>query len=55
MVQEKRILYEHLDVPNINTYDVYRQYDGYTRFEKALAEYQPDDIAQMVKDSGLER
>ncbi len=53
MVQEKRILYEHLDVPNINTYDVYRQYDGYARFEKALAEYQPDDIAQMVKDSGL--
>ena len=53
MVQEKRILYEHLDVPNINTLDVFRQYDGYTRFEKAIAEYQPEDIAKMVMDSGL--
>jgi len=48
MVQEKRILYEHLDVPNINTFEVYRQYDGYTQFEKALAEFQPEEIAQMV-------
>ena len=37
MVQERRILYEHLDVPDINTFDVFRQYDGYTRFEKAIA------------------
>ncbi|MCY4554500.1 MAG: SLBB domain-containing protein, partial [Candidatus Poribacteria bacterium] len=53
MVEERRILYEHLDVPDINTFDVFRQYDGYTRFEKAIAEYQPDDIAKMVMDSGL--
>lgn len=53
MVQEKRILYEHLDTPGIHTFDVFRQHDGYTRFEKAIAEYQPDDIAKMVMDSGL--
>ena len=53
MVQERRILYEHLDVPNINTFDVFRQYDGYTRFEKAITEYQPDEISKMVMDSGL--
>ena len=53
MVEERRILYEHLDVPDINTFDVFRQYDGYTRFEKAIAEYQPEDIAKMVMDSGL--
>ena len=53
MIQEKRILYEHLDVPNINTFDVFRQHDGYTRFEKAIAEYQPEEIADMVKDAGL--
>ena len=53
MIEERRILYEHLDVPDIHTFDVYRQYDGYTRFEKALAEYQPDDISKMVMDSGL--
>ena len=53
MVEERRILYEHLDVPDINTFDVFRQYDGYTRFEKAIAEYQPEEIAKMVWDSGL--
>ena len=53
MVEEKRILYEHLDVPDINTFDVFRQYDGYKGFEKAIAEYQPEEIAKMVLDSGL--
>ena len=53
MVEEKRILYEHLDVPDINTFDVFRQYDGYKGFEKAITEYQPEDIAKMVMDSGL--
>ena len=53
MVQERRILYEHLDVPDINTFDVFRQYDGYKRFEKAIAEYQPEEIATIVLDSGL--
>ena len=55
MVEEKRILYEHLDVPDINTFDVFRQYDGYTRFEKAIAEYQPEEIAKMVMGFRIER
>ena len=53
MVQERRILYEHLDVPNINTFDVFRQYSGYKRFEKAIAEYKPEDIVDMVMKAGL--
>ena len=38
MIEEKRILYEHLDVPDINTFDVFRQYDGYTRVLKRLSQ-----------------
>ena len=53
MVQERRILYEHLDVPDINTFDVFRQYDGYKRFEKTIKEYQPEEICDMVTQSGL--
>ena len=53
MIQERRILYEQLDVPGMNTFEVFRQYEGYKRFEKALEEYQPDEIADMVMKSGL--
>ena len=52
MVQERRILYEHLDVPDINTFDVFRQYDGYKHFEKAINEYEPEEICEMVTQSG---
>ena len=41
MIQEKRIIYEHLDVPDIYTFDVFRQYGGYQRFSKALKETPP--------------
>ncbi|MBI1922966.1 NADH-quinone oxidoreductase subunit NuoF [Candidatus Poribacteria bacterium] len=53
MIQERRILYEHLDVPNINTFDVFRQYGGYKGFEKAIREHKPEEIADMVMTSGL--
>ena len=53
MVQERRILYEHLDVPDINTFDVFRQYDGYKHFEKTIKEHQPEEICDMVMQSGL--
>ena len=53
MVQERRVLYENLDVPDINTFDVFRQYDGYKHFEKAIKEHQPEDICDMVMKSGL--
>ncbi len=53
MVQERRILYEHLDVPDINTLEVYLQYNGYRGVEKALKELDPETITQTVSDSGL--
>ena len=53
MVQERKVLYEHLDVPNINTLKVYREYQGYQGVEKALKELPQDAITKMVSDSGL--
>ena len=52
MIQEKRIIYEHLDVPDIYMFDVFRQYGGYQRFEKALKELPPEEISEMVLQSG---
>ncbi len=47
------IVTKNLDVPGLNTLNVYRQYGGYEAMAKALKEYQPDQILDLVKQSGL--
>jgi NADH-quinone oxidoreductase subunit F len=59
MASEKRIhmpeliITKNIDVPGIDTLAVYRQYGGYEGLAKALKEYQPDDLVELVKKSGL--
>lgn len=48
----RKILLEHIDVPGIETYDVYRKNGGYLSVEKAL-KMTPDQIVEEVKASGL--
>ncbi|MEO9257862.1 MAG: NADH-quinone oxidoreductase subunit NuoF [Crocinitomicaceae bacterium] len=48
----RKILLEHIDVPGIETYDVYRKNGGYQSVEKAL-KMTPDQIVEEVKASGL--
>lgn len=48
----RKILLEHIDVPGISTYEVYRSKGGYTGVEKAL-KLTPNDIVEEVKKSGL--
>ncbi len=48
----KKILLEHVNVPGIATYEVYRQHGGYASAEKAL-KMAPMDIVEEVKKSGL--
>jgi NADH-quinone oxidoreductase subunit F len=48
----KKILLEHIDVPGIQGYEVYRQKGGYRSVEKAL-KMAPNDIVEEVKKSGL--
>lgn len=49
----RKILLEHIDVPGINTYDVYRNKGGYASVEKALKAMTPDAVVEEVKKSGL--
>jgi NADH-quinone oxidoreductase subunit F len=50
---ERRLLFEHIDVPGIATYDVYRSKGGYASVEKALKTMAPDAVVEEVKKSGL--
>lgn len=49
----RKLLLEHINVPGINTLDVYRQKGGYRALEKALKTLTPDDVVEEVKKSGL--
>ncbi len=48
----KKILLEHVNVPCIETYEVYRKTGGYASVEKAL-KMTPTEIVEEVKKSGL--
>lgn len=47
------IVTKDIDVSGLDTLEVYRQHDGYAGLEKALKEYQPEELVEMVKKSGL--
>ncbi len=49
----RKLLLEHIDVPGIHTFEVYRQKGGYRAVEKALKTMSPDDVVEEVKKSGL--
>ena len=50
---QRKLLLEHIDVPGIQTYDVYRSKGGYASVEKALKTMTPDAVTEEVKKSGL--
>src|SRR6516162_2220225 len=47
------IVTKDMDVPGINSLEVYYQHQGYRALAKALHEYQPDDLVELIKKSGL--
>src|SRR5436853_1731284 len=47
------IVTKNIDAPGLDTLEGYRQHGGYEALAKTLKEYQPDDIVEMVKKSGL--
>src|SRR5690349_4564739 len=53
MIAGRQILLEHLNVPGIETLDVYRKHGGYASTEKALKTMTPDAVMEEVKKSGL--
>ena len=49
----RKIFLEHIDVPGIQMFDVYRSKGGYKSVEKVLKDYTPFDVITEVKTSGL--
>jgi NADH-quinone oxidoreductase subunit F len=49
----RQILLEHIAVPGIETFDVYKSTGGYNSVVKALKELSPADIVTDIKKSGL--
>jgi len=47
------VVLRHRDIPDINQLEVYRQYDGFEAFQKAVKTLKPDGVTQIIKDSGL--
>src|SRR5579859_3344755 len=41
------------DVPGIDTLEGYKRHGGYTALEKALREFDPDELVEEVRNSGL--
>jgi len=53
IIMARKLLLTHIDVPGINTFEVYRQKGGYRAVEKALKTLTPEDVVEEVKKSGL--
>jgi len=49
----RKLLLTHIDVPGIQSFEVYRQKGGYRAVEKALKTLTPDEVVEEVKASGL--
>ncbi len=50
---DEHILLRELDIPDIHKIDVYMQHDGYAGLKKAIADYQPGEVTQLVRDANL--
>jgi NADH-quinone oxidoreductase subunit F len=50
---KQKLLLEHIKVPGIQAYDVYRSKGGYAAVEKALKTMTPEAVTEEVKKSGL--
>ena len=48
-----KILTEHIELPGIETLEVFRKNGGYQAVEKALKKMTPDEVTEEVKKSGI--
>ncbi len=49
----RKLLLEHVDVPGIETFEVYRKQGGYRSVEKALKSMSPEQVVEEVQKAGL--
>lgn len=48
-----KVVLKFLDVPNIHTLSAYQKQGGYEAAKKVVTKMKPDDVINLVKDSGL--
>lgn len=53
MADYPKVLTQHINVPGIETFEVYRKMGGYSAVEKALKKMTPDEVVEEVKKSGV--
>jgi len=53
MTENGLVLLRHRDIPDLDNIDVYRQHGGFKALEQAVASMEPEEITEVVKDSGL--
>ncbi|AEW06244.1 NADH dehydrogenase subunit F [Sulfobacillus acidophilus DSM 10332] len=49
----RHVLLRNQEIPDIDQFDVYMAHGGYDALKKALAEYEPEALVDLVKRSGL--
>ena len=49
----RKLLLEHVDVPGIETFEIYRKQGGYRSVEKALKSMSPEQVVEEVQKAGL--
>ncbi|MCL4268222.1 MAG: NADH-quinone oxidoreductase subunit NuoF [Anaerolineales bacterium] len=47
------VLLRHRDIPDLNTLSVYKKNGGFAAFKKAVSKMQPNEVTDVVKNSGL--
>jgi len=52
-VSETRLLFRHLDVPELADIETYRRLGGYEALEKAFGRMEPDEVLSELEESGL--
>ncbi len=50
---ETRLLFRHIDEPNLRSLDVYKRLGGYRAHERAFKELEPEDVVSEIEESGL--
>jgi NADH-quinone oxidoreductase subunit F len=52
-VPETRLLFRHIDEPDLRSIDGYRRLGGYRTLERAFKELEPEELLGQLEDSGL--
>jgi NADH-quinone oxidoreductase subunit F len=50
---ETRLLFRHIDEPDLARIDVYKRFGGYRAMERAYRELEPDEVLKGLEESGL--